>query len=63
MVAGVAFLLLVSLTLEGVLKALHSYLQTMLPGGDYIGLAIFYLFDLAIIVLLFAMIFSLPAGC
>jgi membrane protein len=57
MVAGVAFLLLVSLTLEGVLKALHSYLQTMLPGGDYIGLAIFYLFDLAIIVLLFAMIF------
>jgi len=57
MVAGVAFLLLVSLTLEGVLKALHSYLQAMLPGGHYIGLAIFYLFDLAIIVLLFAMIF------
>ncbi|MBV8483853.1 MAG: YihY/virulence factor BrkB family protein [Verrucomicrobia bacterium] len=57
MVAGVAFLLLVSLTLEGVLKALHNYLQTIVPGGHYIGLAVFYLFDLAIIVLLFAMIF------
>ena len=57
MVAGVCFLLLVSLTVEGVLKSLHSYLEAIVPGGHFIGLALFYLFDLAIIVLLFAMIF------
>jgi membrane protein len=57
MVAGVCFLLLVSLTVEGVLKGLHAYLQTMIPGGHYLGLAAFYLFDFAIINLLFAMIF------
>ncbi|HEX6566278.1 MAG TPA: YihY/virulence factor BrkB family protein [Chthoniobacterales bacterium] len=57
MVAGVCFLLLVSLTVEGFLKALHNYLETVMPGGHYAGLAIFYLFDLGIIVLLFAMIF------
>lgn len=57
MVAGVCFLLLVSLSLEGVLKSLHAFLQGMMPGGHYVGLAIFYLFDIAIIVFLFAMIF------
>jgi membrane protein len=57
MVAGICFLLLVSLTVEGVLKALHGYLEAIVPGGHYIGLAVFYIFDLAIIVLLFAMIF------
>jgi membrane protein len=57
MVAGVCFLLLVSLTVEGVLKGLHAYLQTVMPGGHYLGLAAFYLFDFAIISLLFAMIF------
>jgi YihY family inner membrane protein len=57
MVGGVCFLLLVSLTVEGLLKGLHSYLQSIVPGGHYLGLAIFYLFDLAIIVLLFAMLF------
>jgi membrane protein len=57
MVGGVCFLLLVSLTLEGLLKGLHSYLQSIFPGGHYLGLAIFYVFDLGIIVLLFAMLF------
>ena len=57
MVAGVCFLLLVSLTVEGVLKGLHGYLQVIIPGGHYLGLALFYLFDLAILILLFAMIF------
>ncbi|MBV9873117.1 MAG: YihY/virulence factor BrkB family protein [Verrucomicrobia bacterium] len=57
MVAGVCFLLLVSLSLEGVLKSLHAFLQGMMPGGHYLGLAIFYFFDIAIIVFLFAMIF------
>jgi membrane protein len=57
MVAGVCFLLLVSLTVEGILKGLHGYLQAIMPGGHYLGLAVFYLFDLGILVLLFAMIF------
>lgn len=57
MVGGLCFLLLVSLTLENLLKGLHSYLQAIVPGGHYLGLAVFYVFDLAMIVLLFAMIF------
>jgi membrane protein len=57
MVGGVAFLLLVSLTVENVLKGLHNLLQSIVPGGHYLGLAVFYLFDFAVIVLLFAMIF------
>ena len=57
MVGGVSFLLLVSLTVEGLPKGLHSYLQSIIPGGHYLGLAIFYVFDLGIIVLLFAMLF------
>jgi membrane protein len=57
MVGGVCFLLLVSLTVEGLLKGLHSYLQSIVPGGHYLGLAIFYVFDVGIIVLLFAMLF------
>ena len=57
MVGGVCFLLLVSLTVESLLKALHGYLQSVVPGGHYLALAIFYVFDLGIIILLFAMLF------
>jgi len=57
MVGGVCFLLLVSLTVESLLKGLHTYLQSLLPGGHYLGLAIFYVFDVAIIILVFAMLF------
>jgi membrane protein len=57
MVGGVCFLLLVSLTVENLLKALHGYLQSAVPGGHYLALAIFYVFDLGIIILLFAMLF------
>ncbi|MBV8376256.1 MAG: YihY/virulence factor BrkB family protein [Verrucomicrobia bacterium] len=57
MVGGVCFLVLISLTLEGVLKNLHAFLQGVMPGGHYVGLGVFYVFDLAIIVFLFAMIF------
>jgi membrane protein len=32
-------------------------LQSIFPGGQYLGLAIFYVFDLGMIVLLFAMLF------
>jgi membrane protein len=57
MVGGVCFLLLVSLTVENLLKALHGYLQSIVPGGHYLALVIFYVFDLGIIILLFAMLF------
>ena len=57
MVGGVCFLLLASLTGESLLKGLHTYLQSLLPGGHYLGLAIFYVFDVAIIILVFAMLF------
>ena len=57
MVGGICFLLLVSLTVENLLKALHGYLRSIIPGGHYLALAIFYVFDLGIIILLFAMLF------
>jgi membrane protein len=57
MVGGVCFLLLVSLTVESVLRGLNTYLESMLLGGHFLALAIFFIFDLAVIILLFAMIF------
>jgi membrane protein len=57
MVGGVCFLLLASLTVESLLRGLHTYLQSAFPGGHYLGLAAFYVFDIVIVVLLFAMIF------
>ena len=57
MVGGVCFLLLVSLTVETVLRGLSDYLKNVMPGGHVLALALFLIFDLAVIVLLFAMIF------
>jgi membrane protein len=57
MVGGVCFLLLVSLTVETVLRGFNDYLKTILPGGDAIAIALFLVFDIAVIVLLFAFIF------
>jgi membrane protein len=57
MVGGVCFLLLVSLTVESLLRGLNDYLENMLPGGHILALTLFLLVDLAVIVLLFAMIF------
>jgi membrane protein len=58
MVGGVCFLLLVSLTLESVLKAFSHYVQAMLPGGIVIAMTVYFVFDIAVIVLLFAIIFK-----
>jgi membrane protein len=57
MVGGVCFLLLVSLTIESLLRAFSAYLKSVLPGGDVLALTVFFAFDLAVIILLFAMIF------
>ena len=58
MVAGVCFLLLVSLVLESVLKSFSQYVQAMFPGGIVIALVVYSSFDLAAVVLLFASIFK-----
>jgi membrane protein len=57
MVGGVCFLLLASLTVETVLRGLSDYLKQVMPGGHVLALALFLIFDLAVVVLLFAMIF------
>jgi len=58
MVGGICFLLLVSLALESVLKAFSHYVQSVLPGGIVIALATYWVFDLAVVILLFAIIFK-----
>src|SRR5947207_2545950 len=58
MVGGVCFLLLVSLTIEALLKAFSQYVQSVLPGGFAVALSVYLIFDFAVVVLLFAMIFK-----
>lgn len=58
MVAGICFLLLVSLAIEAILKAFSQYVQSVLPGGIVIAVTVYLVFDLAVVVLLFAMIFK-----
>jgi membrane protein len=58
MVAGVCFLLLVSLVLESLLKSFSQYIQAIFPGGIAIALIVYSIFDLAVVVLLFALIFK-----
>jgi membrane protein len=58
MVAGVCFLLLVSLAFESLLKGFSRYIQAIFPGGIAIALVVYSIFDLAVVVLLFALIFK-----
>ena len=58
MVAGISFLLLVSLAIEAVLKAFSHYVQSVLPGGIVVALTVYLIFDFTVVVLLFAMIFK-----
>jgi membrane protein len=58
MVGGVCFLLLVSLTLESLLKGFSHYVQSVLPGGFVVAMTVYLIFDFAVIILLFAMIFK-----
>jgi membrane protein len=57
-VAGVCFLLLVSLTLESLLKAFSHYVQSVIPGGLMVAMSVYLIFDFVVILLLFAMIFK-----
>ncbi len=58
MIAGVCFLLLVSLVIEGVLKAFSHYIQARVPGGLAIAMSVYFIFDFTVVVVLFAMIFK-----
>jgi membrane protein len=58
MVAGVCFLLLVSLTASAVIAALGGYLENLLPGGNVLAWTIHLTLDFSIVTLLFAMIFK-----
>ena len=57
MVGGVCFLLLVSLTLESVLKGFSHYVQSALPGGIVLAMGVYWVFDLAVVIFLFGIIF------
>ena len=59
MVAGVCFLLLVSLAIEALLKGFSHCIQAALPGGLAIAVGIYLIFDFAVITILFAMIFKI----
>jgi membrane protein len=58
MLGGVFFLLLVSLTIEALLKGFSHYVQGALPGGMAIAVSVYLIFDFTVVVLLFAMIFK-----
>ena len=59
MVAGVCFLLLVSLAIEAVLKGFSHSVQAALPGGLAIAVSVYLIFDFAVITTLFALIFKI----
>jgi membrane protein len=59
MVAGVCFLLLVSLAIEALLKGFSHYIQAWLPGGLTVAIGVYLIFDLAVVVALFGMIFKI----
>ena len=59
MVAGVCFLLLVSLVIEALLKAFSHSIQAVLPGGITVAVSFYLIFDFAVIVAVFAMIFKI----
>src|ERR1700746_360698 len=58
MVAGMCFLLLVSLTASAVITAVGGYIEHLLPGGNVLAWTIHLVLDISIVTLLFAMIFE-----
>ena len=58
LVAGICFLLLVSLALESVLKGFSHWVQSLLPGGIVLALIVYWIFDLTVVIFLFAVIFK-----
>ncbi len=59
MVGGVCFLLLVSMTIEGLLKQFSHYIQALLPGGLAIAITVYLIFDFGVVTLMLALIFKI----
>src|SRR5207248_10817273 len=59
MVAGVCFLLLVSLVIEAALKAFSHSIEAAVPGGLAVAMTIYLVFDFIVITTVFAMIFKI----
>ncbi len=55
---GVFFLLLVSLVIEGLLKAFSHYVRARVGGGMVLATTTYAIFDIVVVVLLFAMLFK-----
>ena len=58
LLAGIGFLLLISLVIEAVIKAFSHYLQSVLPGALTIIIPIYLVFDFVIVSAVFGMIFK-----
>lgn len=58
MVAGVCFMLLVTLTVDALMKGFSRYLEEWLPGGAALGFTLYMTIDLCMVVFLFAAMFK-----
>jgi membrane protein len=59
LLAGIAFLLLVSLVIEALIKALSIYLKVFLPGALSMIVPTYVAIDLLVVIAVFAMIFKI----
>ncbi len=59
LIAGIGFLLLVSLVIEAGIKSFSHYLQSILPGALTIIIPLYLTFDFVIVTAVFAMIFRI----
>src|SRR5438477_5871843 len=59
LIAGIGFLLLVSLVIEAGIKSFSHYLQSVLPGALTIIIPLYLTFDFVIVTAVFAMIFRI----
>ncbi len=59
LLAGIGFLLLVSLVIEALLKMFSHYVQARVPGGLTIAVSAYLLFDFCVVTAVFAMIFKI----
>ena len=59
LLAGIGFLLLVSLVIEAVIKGFSHYLQSVVPGALTIIVPVYLAFDFVVITAVFAMIFKI----
>jgi membrane protein len=58
LLAGIAFLMLISLVIEALIKALSRYLEMVLPGTLSVIVPIYLIVDLLVVVAVFALIFK-----